>query len=137
MLAFVDASAFKAYYDSNDTLHPRAAEFMQKVLKREIPVTALLTTDYVLDEAITITRFANSHETAVELAQAAFASKFMKVIYTGEQTFREAFELFRKYSDKEWSFTDCVSFTTMKKLQTSKAFTFDAHFRQTGFEILP
>lgn len=61
----------------------------------------------------------------------------MKTLYTGEATFAEALELFGRYSDKEWSFTDCVSFTTMRRLNVTKAFTFDKHFRQAGFEMLP
>ena len=137
MLVFIDTSALKAYYDSGDGFHAKARNFMQKVSRREIPISSFVTTDYVLDEAVTIVRFAHSHEKAVELAQASLSSKLLKVEYTDEETFREALELFRKYSDKLWSFTDCVSFTAMKRSDATKAFAFDDHFSQAGFEVLP
>jgi hypothetical protein len=40
--------------------------------------------------------------------------------------------LFRKYADKESSFTDCVSFGTMRELRVRDAFTIDHHFKQSG-----
>jgi len=38
----------------------------------------------------------------------------------------------RKHADKAWSFTDCVSFVTMRELQVRDAFTTDHHFKQAG-----
>lgn len=137
MLAFIDTSAIKAYYDRTDDFHRAATGFMQKIASRDAQITALVTTDHVLDEAITLTRFAHSHEKAVELAEASLASRFLSVVYTDEGARREALQTFKRHPDKEWSFTDCVSFTVMKKLEIAKAFTFDAHFRQAGFEIVP
>ncbi len=136
MLVFIDASALKAYHDVSDEFHLRATAFMSKVSRREVPVTAFLPTDYVLDEAITPTLFASSHEKAVELAAAAFSSNLTRIAYTEEESFKENFEFFRRHADKEWSFTDCVSFTTMKGTNAVQAFTFDSHFRQAGFEPL-
>jgi predicted nucleic acid-binding protein len=42
---------------------------------------------------------------------------------------------FSLVSDKDFSFTDCTSFVLMKKLRIEKAFAFDDHFVQTGFEL--
>ena len=41
---------------------------------------------------------------------------------------KEAVELFRKYADQKVSFTDCLSFVSMKRLSIRTAFTFDRHF---------
>ncbi len=43
--------------------------------------------------------------------------------------------LFKKYDDKDLSFTDCTSFALMKRLKVQTAFTFDGHFQQVGFMI--
>lgn len=137
MLAFVDSSAFKANYDSGDDFHDRAAGLMAKVAARETEISSFVTTDYVLDEAVTITRFAHSHAKAVELAEATLSSRFVRLVYCDEDLFSEGMRLFRQHSDKEWSFTDCVSFATMKKNGVRTAFTFDAHFRQAGFATIP
>jgi len=110
---------------------------MQDTASRKSNVSSFLTTDYVLDEAVTLTRFAFSHSKAVELIDAARSSKFLRIVYSEENLFSEGVEFFRLHSDKEWSLTDCISFAVMKKFSLRMAFTFDAHFKQAGFAIVP
>ncbi len=110
---------------------------MEKILRRDISITSLITTDYVLDETITLIKFAHSHEKAVEFAEASLKSLILKIVFTERDPFIRAFELFKKSRDKEWSFTDCVSFTVMKDLGVVDAFSFDSHFQQMGFKMLP
>jgi predicted nucleic acid-binding protein len=45
---------------------------------------------------------------------------------------REAWEVFRRFHDKEWSFTDCTSKVLIERLGITTAFTFDHHFKQFG-----
>lgn len=137
MLVFVDSSALKAYYDSRDDFHSRASDLIGKVEARETDITGFMTTDYVLDEAVTVTRSAHSHRKAVELAEATLASRFVRVVFSDEGLFTDAMRIFRDHPDKEWSLTDCLSFATMKKHAVRTAFTFDAHFKQAGFATLP
>jgi len=133
----VDSSAFKANYDSEDEYHESATELMRCVAARKSNVTYFLTTDYVLGEAATIIRFAAGHSKAVELIDATMNSKFLRIVYTDENLFSEAVGIFRQHSDKEWSLTDCISFAVMKKFSVKTAFTFDGHFKQAGFGIIP
>jgi uncharacterized protein len=137
MIVFVDSSALKANYDSSDDRHADATELMRKIAARETEITSFVTTDYVLDEAVTLTRFAHSHAKAVELADVMLSSKFCRLVYCDESLFSAGIEIFRKHSDKEWSVTDCLSFATMKTYDVKTAFTFDAHFEQARFAILP
>lgn len=137
MLVFVDSSALKAHYDSADDFHERAEDLMRRIAARETEITSFVTTDYVLDEAVTLTRFALSHAKAVELAEATMASKFVRLVYAGEELFSGGMRTFKQSPDKEWSLTDCVSFATMEKFGLRTAFTFDAHFRQAGFATIP
>jgi uncharacterized protein len=53
-----------------------------------------------------------------------------------ESLFREALELYRSRSDKDWGLTDCVSFVLMTQQGVTEALTADAHFRQAGFKAL-
>ena len=110
---------------------------MERIRERKTGITSFVTTDYVLDEAITLTRFAHSQEKAVELADATLSSRFTRVVYVGEELFASALKAFRQHGDKEWSFTDCASFALMKAEGVKAAFTFDPHFKQAGFDILP
>ena len=137
MLVFVDSSALKASYDSGDDYHAKADELMRKIAARETEVTSFVTTEYVLDEAVTLTRFAHSHGKAVELAEATLSSRFVKLVYCDEVLFSEGMEVFKQHHDKEWSLTDCVSFATMKRHGVKTAFTFDSHFKQAGFATVP
>ena len=137
MIVFVDSSALKADYDSKDHNHAAARRLMQQIAARETEVTSFATTDYVLDEAITLTRFAHSHAKAVELAEAATTSRFVRLIYSDAELFSEGMQIFAGHEDKEWSFTDCISFAAMKRYDVKTAFTFDAHFKQMGFDMIP
>ena len=48
-----------------------------------------------------------------------------------------AWTYFERYHDKSWDFIDCTSFALMDSLKLERAFTFDAHFSQKGFQISP
>jgi predicted nucleic acid-binding protein len=42
----------------------------------------------------------------------------------------------RKNTDKTYSYTDTASFCLMRRLGLRRAFAFDRHFEQAGFEFL-
>jgi predicted nucleic acid-binding protein len=134
---FVDTSAWKAFYDEEDDQHDEARSFMKAVGAKEVPVRTLVTSDYIMDETLTLIRFAHSHSRAVEFANAVSSSRAIRVVFVGEEIFNNALELFTKRADKPWSLTDCVSFALMKRLELTTAFAFDPHFQQAGFETLP
>ncbi len=134
---FVDTSAFKALYDEEDEFHRQARDFLDAVSSKRVPVRGFITSDYILDETITLVRFAHSHGKAVEFARAVTSSKATKILHVDEEGFHKALDLFSQAEDKEWSFTDCVSFALMRRLNLNSAFTFDPHFQQAGFELVP
>lgn len=41
------------------------------------------------------------------------------------------------HKDKSYSFTDCLSFLVMERLGIQQVLTFDKHFIQAGFKVLP
>ena len=43
-----------------------------------------------------------------------------------------AWQVFRDYADKDWSFTDCTSKIVIERLECLSAAPFDDHFRQFG-----
>jgi uncharacterized protein len=134
---FVDTSGFKAFYDEEDEHHAKARALMETVVSKQTSVRGLVTSDYILDETLTLIRFAHSHSKAVEFANAVTSSKATRLVHVDQENFAKALELFSNTSDKPWSFTDCVSFTLMRSLNLTAAFTFDPHFRQAGFQTLP
>jgi predicted nucleic acid-binding protein len=54
-----------------------------------------------------------------------------------ETLIKKAWDIFDNFQDKNFSFIDCSSFAVMKELNIQKAFAFDRHFEQFGFEIIP
>ena len=48
----------------------------------------------------------------------------------------EALAIYSGRDDKEWSLTDCVSFSLMTEANIAEALTADPHFRQAGFTAL-
>ncbi len=134
---FVDSSAYKAFYDEEDEYHVESRRFAEDIATKKVLVRGLITSDYILDETITLIRFAHSQTKAVEFAEAITSSKATRLLYVGQENFAKAMELFAQASDKPWSFTDCTSFILMRNLKLTTAFTFDPHFRQAGFQTLP
>jgi len=110
---------------------------MDGVAAKELTVKNLVTSDYVLDESITLIRLAHSHLKATEFGRTTVNSRLVKVFYVGEEIFLESLDLFEWSKDKDWSFTDCTSFILMKRTGVSQAFAFDPHFEQAGFHMLP
>ena len=64
-------------------------------------------------------------------------SKVLRCLRPGASDKDAAWEPAQQYHDEDFSFVDCLSFVVMSKLGCRKAFTFDSHFRQMGFEMLP
>lgn len=96
------------------------------------------TTDYVFDEAVTsIVSFTRRKDLAVNAGEAILSSKITMVIKVDDEAFRDAWNLFKRFKDKLWSFTDCTSFVLTKRNKLVTVFTFDEHYRQAGFKTLP
>ncbi len=131
MRLFVDTSAWLALNDRNDRYYNKAVSKSTEIKKQRIE---LITSEYIIDEAITLIRYRVSHKAAVIFGDSVINSNIVRIIdVTGEDRTR-VWEMFKRYEDKELSFTDCISFVLMKNLKLHKAFTFDEHFKHVGFE---
>jgi len=75
------------------------------------------------------------HTVAVDFKEEIKNSEMCIVVRITEQDEVAAWNIFKKYGDKEFSFVDCISFAFMKKNKIKKAFAFDKHFKQFGFEL--
>lgn len=92
----------------------------------------LLTTDYLIDETPTLLRVRKEMARAAVLGEQLFDGQLADVYFLTESDIRAAWEIFRDYADKEWSFTDCTSKIVIENLGLTTAFSFDRHFRQFG-----
>ena len=132
---FVDTSAFYAAKDPSDQHHAQAVAFMESV-RRNLSLR-LVTSNFILDETLTLVRMKLGHETAVRFGHQIRESRIVEVIHITEALEERAWQIFQKYSDKKYSFTDCTSFAVMEGLSVWDAFTFDRHFGAHGFVMHP
>lgn len=137
---FVDAGPFYALNTPYDQYRTRAQAAIQAIGKQKF---RLVTTDYVIDEALTMlitSRKAGYHFALNLLKFLSEKDKNGPMVHTefiSQDRFKHSIEVFCRYNrDKTWSFTDCASFAVMKELKIKTAFTFDDHFKQMGFKIL-
>ena len=93
----------------------------------------LVTTNFVLDETYTGLRGKIQHTAILRFRDSVRQSRRLSVIRITEAVEDQAWEIFARYEDKDFSFTDCTSFAMMQQLGITTAFAFDEHFGQFGF----
>jgi predicted nucleic acid-binding protein len=130
---FVDTSGWYALLDRNDALHGKAVAQLSQMLRSRAP---LVTSDYVVDETLTLTKARAGSFAAQKLLDLLQQTRLLEWEWIGTERFARAETLFRKRSDQDWSFTDCTSFTLMKELRIESAITSDAHFQGAGYNAL-
>jgi hypothetical protein len=134
-MIFVDTSAWYATEVQDDVNHEQARKFLAQLASGRHGVA--ITTDYVLDETLTLLRSRRGLPAAITFIDKIRKSKSIRVFWVNENIFEKALSIFRNKSDVAWSFTDCTSFALMKDLSFAEAFTFDSHFLEAGLQKLP
>jgi hypothetical protein len=125
-LIFADTGALFAAFVPNDPDHNAANAWL------DANAEPLLTTDYVLDELFTLLKIRGEFQRAILSAPRLLNEEIVQMEWVSPEDIQQAWELFRDYHDKAWSFTDCVSKVVMERLGLETAFAFDRHFRQFG-----
>ena len=97
----------------------------------------MVTHDFVFDEALTLARSRGGHALACKLGEYLRDSELVDLVRVTSEDQDLAWDRFRRDADKDYSFTDCVSFVVMRRLHIDLAITLDRDFRQAGFETEP
>ena len=127
MKVFVDTGAFIALTDADDENHRPAATFYRNAKEEG---TRFVTTNFVVCETMNYLRARVSFRVAVLFRDNLQKTGFIDIVTVGPSIEEEAFAIFKRYTDKDFSFTDCTSFSVMKSLKLKRAFAFDKHFEQ-------
>jgi uncharacterized protein len=125
-MIFVDTGAWFASVVPSDPDYAAASSWLSQNTE------PLLTTDYVVDETLTLLKVRGETSRTLRLGEELFRGALATVYYLTEADIDQTWETFRRYSDKDWSFTDCASKVVIDKLNLTHAFAFDRHFRQFG-----
>lgn len=128
---FVDTGAWYALVDGNDPDHPAARRFFET---NRLP---LVTTNFVFDETVTLLRRRLGWSVACEFGLGLRGSGLAAVAYVTVEDEDAAWTIFRKFGDKDFSYTDCTSFAVMERLRLRTAFAFDRHFAAMEYQVEP
>ena len=130
---FADTAGWMACADEADPGHKRL------VLARDTWLEeggVLVTTDYVIDETLTLLRVRLGLAAAETWWRQVESSARLRWEWVGMERAEKARAIFFRFRDKDFSFTDCTSFVIMKELRLRQALTTDHHFAQMGFELI-
>jgi predicted nucleic acid-binding protein len=137
---FVDTWGWLAFGHRRDTHHAEVKELVEDCLSNRTPVH---TSDYVLDELITLLFRRESYEESVRFLDALFrdsARGALQIEKVTSERFHAALELRKRFRDKpDISFTDLTTMAIMRELEIESVLTEDNHFLHVGmgFQRLP
>jgi hypothetical protein len=97
----------------------------------------LVTTDFVLDELLTLLKSRGNAQRAIALGRDLLDGSLGRLERVTEDDLHAAWLLFRAHQLSDWSFTDCTSCAVMRRLGITTVFAFDEHFREMGFDVVP
>ena len=132
MTVFVDTSALYALLDRADANHKQAVSAWSSLLNRDERV---FTSNYVLVESFALTQNRLGMD-AVRLLQEDILP-VIGIHFVDREVHRSGISAMLSAGRRNLSFVDCVSFEIMRTLGIKTAFTFDPHFKEQGFTVIP
>ena len=131
-MIFVDTGAWYASLVPNDPDHAAAVQWLAT------NHSPLLTTDYIIDETLTLLRARGERKRALLVGTRFFRHDLAEIHKITSADLTLAWETFEQFDDKGWSFTDCTSKVVMEQLGIKLAFAFDHHFHPFGtVQVVP
>ncbi|HVT47253.1 MAG TPA: PIN domain-containing protein [Vicinamibacterales bacterium] len=131
-MIFVDTSALYAVLDRDDENHAAAKHTWSDVLGTEAP---LLVTNYILVETTALVQ----HRLGLEAVRVLCADILpaLETHWVTDADHAHAQNALLAADRHKLSLVDCSSFHVMRGRGVRKAFAFDPHFREQGFDLLP
>ena len=112
-------------------------DFRERIRKNQTAFRTLYTSNYVVDEVLTLLKRRCGVEVAVSFRDDLERSGLVRILWVERADEGKAWNLFRTHLDKGYSFTDCTSFALMESYSIRNVFCFDNHFRQFGLNTFP
>ncbi len=108
MKILIDTGALIALTDADDKYHGDAKKLYKESRNKGIN---FFTTNFVLCEILNYLRARISHAIAVSFRDNLYKSNIIELVHVTSSLEHEAFRIFKKYNDIDFSFTDCTSFS--------------------------
>lgn len=130
---FLDSAYVIALAQMSDQHHAKAVQLAASLLQGKTP---LVTTRPVMLEIGAALARSKARLGAMSLIASLESSAFVEIIPLTEELSAQGWALFCERRDKEWSWTDCISFVVMHERGLRQSLTSDQHFEQAGFTAL-
>jgi predicted nucleic acid-binding protein len=132
MTIFIDTAAFLAVLNANDRFHQSSRQIWDEIL---LSNSSLLSSNYILLETIALLQ----HRFGVEAVR-LFDRDILPVIeiaWVDETIHKQGMSALLAANRRNLSLVDCTSFEIVRRFGLDEVFTFDPHFREQGFKIIP
>ena len=132
MNIFIDTAAFLAVLNINDQFHQSAKNIWDEILSSNSP---LFSSNYVILETTALLQ----HRFGIE-ALRLFQSDILPVVeiaWVDETIHQQGMSALLVANRRNLSLVDCTSFEIMRQIGSDEVFTFDPHFREQGFKVIP
>ncbi len=130
----MDSSGWIALYNRRDANHSLAAGALSSLIGQSV---RLVTSDYIVDETLTHLRAWGGHHVAVAIGTVLLDHPLLDWVHVDRAVWAAAWDIFVKYDDQPFSFTDCTSFAIMRNRTIREAFAFDTDYERMGFALWP
>jgi predicted nucleic acid-binding protein len=131
-LMFVDTSALYALLDADDRFHHAAGAAFSRLSPDN---TLMVTSSYVILETLALLQ-SRLGLSAVMKWKTEFQG-ILEIVWVEKQLHEEALTALTAANKPTISLTDWASFLIMRERGIENAFSFDRHFAQQGFHLLP
>lgn len=129
---YVDTSAFYSILVHSDADHDRAREAFEGLRDED---AGLVANSFVVLEAVSLLQRRWGAEAVRDWERRM--EPLVEVVWVDGETYRRAMAALLASADRHISLTDWSSFETIRQEGIDRAFSFDRHFRNRGFEVIP
>lgn len=129
---FVDTSAYYAAADRRDAQNRAMIATMRTLVRDGLQ---LVTSNFIIAETHALTQSRLGAATALAVIRSLQTSQIIIRVDVPDEM--RGIEILTRYTDKEFSFVDAMSFAVMERLGIQIALSLDNHFRQYGWQTVP
>jgi predicted nucleic acid-binding protein len=129
-IILADTSGLYSLLNRRDKQYTAAMSFYNSWPRQ----TEMIVIEYILLETMTLLRARGFSQLAVQFRETLPTSQVFTLRYSPPELEQATFDIFRRYSDKSWSYADCALLAAANMLNTSQIFSFDHHIDQMGLQ---
>ena len=129
---FADTSALFALVNSSEQNHQTAKTIWNRFITNG---SELITNNYVIVESLALIQ--NRLGLSVTRHFQENIMPLLDIVWFDQELHEATVQRLLVANRRQLSLVDCSSFETMHRLKLETVFTFDEHFREQGFTVIP